>query len=161
MLFNATEMAKPENLRLALSEFRDFGDILTKDHGSDLVKLWPFMDYIEDPDLLKQLMEQQGVEYILYVEPTSPMSGGTAINNYKGFIHWLDGTQTKVQIKGSAYPVHPPSSFREQMVYSRLTDSFPDDLRVPDSYTAVADLNTGEGLMVNEFITDYTSLYKV
>ena len=60
--------------------------------GSDLVSLPPFMDMINDPSLLKDLLEQQGVTGVDYVEPTGPLGGGTADNNYKGYIHWLDGT---------------------------------------------------------------------
>ena len=56
------------------------------------MSLLPFMDYINDTENLKTLMEQQGVENIDYIVQDGPMDGGTADNNYKGYIYWLDGT---------------------------------------------------------------------
>ena len=64
--------------------------------GSDLVTLYPFIDYIKDPKLLTALMVQQGITGVESVEPTGALGGGTADNNYKGFIHWSDGAKTKV-----------------------------------------------------------------
>ena len=116
------------------------------------------MDYINDPTLLKALMEQQGVQNIDYVEPTGPLSGGSQGNNYEGYIHWLDGTETKVQIKGSRDTDTPPTSYRESLYYSRVTTSFSDDVSVPYSYMAVADLDSGEQLFVNEFMIGWTSI---
>lgn len=112
------------------------------DDDSDLVTLAPFMDYINDPTLLQALMEQQGVQNISSVEPTGPLGGGTADNNYKGYIHWLDGTQTKVQIKGSRTGDPAPASYREQMFYSRVTETLNDDVHTVPSFMSVADLDT-------------------
>ena len=112
--------------------------------GSDLVSLPPFMDMMNDPQLIKDLMEQQGVTGIDYVEPTGPLGGGTSDNNYKGYIHWLDGTSTKVQIKGSRSADKPPTSYREALFYSRMTETL-NDVRTPATYTAVADLETNQG----------------
>jgi len=117
------------------------------------------MDYIDDPSKLKDLMEQQGVENIDYFESDGPLSGGTADNNYKGYIHWTNGTETtKVQVKGSRTSDAPPTSYREPLFYSRVTETFADDVSSPYSYTAVADIETGKGLFVNEFMIGYTSL---
>ena len=54
------------------------------------------MDYINDPELLLALMESQGLTGVESVQPDGPLGGGTADNNYKGYIHWTDGTKTKV-----------------------------------------------------------------
>ena len=102
-------------------------------------------------------MEQQGVQNISSVEPVGPLSGGSADNNYYGYIHWLDGTQTKVQIKGSATRDHGTTAYRESLFYSRVCDSFNDDVHTVYSYTAVADLENNLGLFVNEFLIGYTS----
>ena len=127
--------------------------------GSDLVALRPFMDYIEDPSLLKALMEEQGVTGVDYVEPTDPMTGGTADNNYKGYIHWTDGTQTKVQIKGSRSEERKPAAFREPLFYSRIADSVSEaGVSVPPHYLAVADSKQGKGLYISEFMVDYLPL---
>ena len=94
-------------------------DLPNKKTGDDLVTLPEFADMIADPKLIYDLMIQQGVENVDFVEPTSPMSGGTSDNNYKGYIHWLDGTKTKVIIKGSRSGEKPPTSYRESLFYSR------------------------------------------
>jgi hypothetical protein len=85
---------------------------------------------INDPSLIKDLMEQQGLTGVDFVEPTGPLGGGTSDNNYKGYIHWLDGTKTKVQIKGSRSQDVAPTSYREALYYSRMADTLP-NIRVP------------------------------
>jgi hypothetical protein len=135
--------------------------LIKDDQDSDLVTLQPFMDYINDPTLLQALMEQQGVENIESIEPTGPLGGGTADNNYKGYIHWTDGTETKVQIKGAKTGDVPPASYRESLYYSRLTETFADDVHTPYSYTAVADLDSGDQVFVNEYVIGYTPLSDV
>ena len=125
--------------------------------GSDLVSLPPFMDMINDPSLIKDLLEQQGVTGVDFVEPTGPLGGGTAGNNYKGYIHWLDGTQTKVQIKGSRDEDVAPTSYREALFYSRMTDTI-DGIKTPNTYVGVADIESGRGFQVTEFMIGYSSL---
>ena len=45
-----------------IDELKKHFDSPTPDYsGSDLVTLQPYMDYIEDPSLLKALMQQQGI----------------------------------------------------------------------------------------------------
>ena len=58
----------------------------------DFVSLQLFMNYINDPSLLTNLMVEQGLTGVDYVEPIRPIFGGSADNNYKGKIHWSDGT---------------------------------------------------------------------
>lgn len=138
-----------------------FNNILTDD-DSDLVTLQPFMDYIDDTTLLVALMESQGVENIEAINQTSPLSGGTAGNNYEGYIYWNNGTDpSKVQIKGSRDSDPIPASYRESLYYSRVTETFADDVATPYSYMAVADLDSGASLFVNEFLVGYTSLQDV
>ena len=96
------------------------------------------MDYIDDPTQLVTLMTSQGVENIDYIDGLEPLGGGTADNNYKGYIHWTDGTESKVQVKGSRTGDPAPASYREQLYYSRLLPI--SDVHTPYSYMAVADL---------------------
>ncbi len=128
--------------------------------GDDLISLPPFMDMMDDPSLLQAIMEQQGVTGIDHIEPTGPLGGGTADNNYKGYIHWTDGTQTKVQMKGSRSTDKAPTSYREALFYSRMADTLP-GVNVPSHYTAVADMETDQGLQVTEFMVGYTTLQDI
>ena len=66
-----------------------FNEIRPHSTRDDLVALRPFMDYIEDPSLLKALLEEKGVTGVYYVEPTDRMTGCTTDKNYKR-IHTLD-----------------------------------------------------------------------
>jgi hypothetical protein len=55
--------------------------------GPDLVSLPPFQDMIENPILIKNLLEQQGVTGIEFIEPTGKIGGGSNHDtNYKGYI---------------------------------------------------------------------------
>lgn len=47
------------------------------------------------------------------------------------------------------------------MFYSRMTETFNDDVHTVFSYTSVADIESGMGLFVNEFMIGYTSLQDV
>jgi len=142
-------------------KFRQTAPEMRNDEGDDIVPLNTFDFYVNNPDQLQALMEQQGVQNIDYVDPTGPLGGGTADNNWKGYIYWLDGTNTEVQIKGNATRDFPPVSYRESLYYSRVTETFRDDVNTPYSYTAVADLSNGYGLFVNEFMVGYSSLQDV
>ena len=87
------------------------------------------------------------------------MSGGTADNNYKGFIHWTNGTSTKVQIKGTRSDEKPPAAYREPLFYSRIADSINEaGVSVPPHYLAVADHSKGTGIFISEFMADYKPL---
>ena len=81
-----------------------------------------------------------------------------------GFIHWLDGSETKVQIKGSRTNLNfwtPPTQFRESLFYSRITETFSDVIHNPYTYMAVADLDSFDSLFVNEYMVNYTRLKEV
>jgi len=89
------------------------------------------------------------------------MSGGTSDNNYKGYIHWIDGTSTKVIIKGTRTGEKAPTSYRESLFYSRQADTLPETVPVIDHYVAVADTKSGEGFFIIEFMNGYSSLADV
>jgi hypothetical protein len=145
----------------AYHAINDNGLIAGRKTGDDLVTLPPFMDMINDPTLIKDLMIQQGVTGVESVEPTGPMSGGTSDNNYKGYVHWTDGTSSKVIIKGSRTGEDAPTSYRESLFYSRQTDSLPKTVPVIDHYVAVADKKSGAGFFIIEFMLGYSSLADV
>ena len=79
----------------------------------DLVTLPPYEDLLEDPETIQALMESQGVTDIDYVEVTGPMSGGSIKDNYKGYIHWTDGSETKIVIKGDRPTALGSMKFRD------------------------------------------------
>ena len=128
-----------------------------------MVTLLPFQDYIDDPSLIVALMTDQGVEDVADITDLSPLGGGTSDNNYKGYLQWTNGTSTKVQVKGTRSGETPPTSYRESLFYSRIS-SEPDYLEYvlsPYGFTDVADMDTGMGFMVNEFMIGYTDLSEV
>ena len=90
--------------------------------GSDLVTLQPFNDYIADPSLIVAIMVEQGIDNVESVEIDGQIGGGTSPNNYKGYINWTDGTQTKVVIKGRRPYEFATASYRESLFYSRICD---------------------------------------
>ena len=126
--------------------------------GDDLVSLLPYIDYINDPTKIKTLMEQQGVENVDSVEIDGPMSGGTSTNNYKAYIHWTDGTQTKCLVKGRRDYEAATASYRESLFYSRISDSVDSYSKTPAHYLALADVESGDALFIEEFTIGYVSL---
>jgi hypothetical protein len=50
--------------------------------GSDLVSLPSFEELLNNPNLIKNFMEQQGTTGVDYIEPTGPLGGGTLAQNY-------------------------------------------------------------------------------
>jgi len=94
--------------------------LIDNDDDSDIVTLQPFMDYINTPELLVALMHDQGQEEVAEVIDLEPLGGGSQDNNYKGYIVWNNGTETKVQVKGSRSSDTPPASYREALFYSRI-----------------------------------------
>lgn len=103
-------------------------------------------------------MVQQGMTDVDSVEITGQMSGGTSANNYKGYIHWTDGTETKVLVKGRRAGETVTASYRESLFYSRLADGVMDYAKVPEHYLAVADISNGDALFIEQFAEGYTSL---
>jgi len=140
---------------------QDSSLILERKKGADLVTLPPFEDLVANPDLIKDLMIEQGVEGVASVEVTGAMSGGTSDHNDKGYIHWTDGTSTKVIIKGSRTGESKPTSYRESLFYSRMADTLPETVPVTPHYLAVADKKSGEGFFIIKFMEGYSSLAEV
>lgn len=128
--------------------------------GSDLVSLEPYANYIADPSKITALLEQQGVQGVDSVEVGEPLGGGTSTAKYTGYIHWIDGTQTKVVIKGRRPGEFATASYRESLFYSRITDGL-QNVKSPGHYLAVADVSNGDCLMLQEFMSGYISLEDV
>lgn len=89
------------------------------------------------------------------------MSGGTSTNNYKAYINWTDGTQTKVLMKGRRPYEAATASYRESLFYSRVAESVNEFVKITPHYLAVADIETGDALFMEEFMTGYNSLLDV
>ena len=89
------------------------------------------------------------------------MGGGSTEHNEKGYIHWTDGTSTKVQIKGSREVPNPPATYREALFAACIAPSFADVVRTPKNYLGVADKHTNWSIMVSEFLIGFTDLYSV
>lgn len=89
------------------------------------------------------------------------MSGGTTSNNYKAYIHWTNGTETKVLLKGRRPYETATTSYRESLFYSRLADDLKQYVGTPDHYLAVADISNGNALFMEQFLTGYQSLTSV
>lgn len=77
-------------------------------------------EMIADPDLMVQIMETQGFSNVTSITDIEPISDkGSTGHNYKGYINWDDGTQTKVEIKGGKLTEPGASRYREALINHR------------------------------------------
>lgn len=106
-------------------------------------------------------MEEQGVENIESIEIGEQQGDEKSPNQYQGYIHWTDGTKTKVLIKGRRPKEFATASYRESLFYSRIADGIQDSVKSPGHFLAVADVTTGDCLLLEEFMTEYVSLESV
>ena len=78
-MYNLIKAGGLSAAKKALSDYHRAEPITTDvtPTGDDLISLPPFMDLINDPSQIKDILEEQGVTGIDYVEPTGPLGGGT------------------------------------------------------------------------------------